>query len=123
MGVTGQVGPALVMSNDPWRLWIATNEVKLEQKNRSECPEYSPATSADTATTKVAIHKAPRAVHHRSSRDNLCRSTVDKATRCRRVSFFLLSFSHDPSAFERAMSSFFRISSSTRGAHLSQTSG
>jgi hypothetical protein len=111
------------MSNDPWCLGIATSEeVKLEQK-RSERSEYSPATSADTATTKVAIHKAPRAVHHRSSRDNLCRSIVDKDTRCRRVSFLLLSFSHDPSAFERAMSSFFRISSSTRGEHFSQTSG
>jgi hypothetical protein len=115
------VNPIAVTPNDPWRLGIATGKVNASGK--TERAEDAPATSADTATKRVATHKAPRAVHHRSSRDSLCRSMLDSATRCRRVSFFLLSFSHDPSAFERAMSSFFRISSSTRGAHLSQTSG
>jgi len=116
-----QVSPILVTSDDPWRLEIARG--KSTRAERLKRAEDAPATSADTATNKVATHKAPRAVHHRSSRDSLCRSMLDSATRCRRVSFFLLSFSHDPSAFERAMSSFFRISSSMRGAHLSQASG
>jgi hypothetical protein len=121
-GVMEQVSPILVVtSDDPLHLGITTRKSRRAEKKKRA--EDAPATSADTATNRVAIHKAPRAVHHRSSRDSLCRSMLDSATCCRRVSFLLLSFSHDPSAFERAMSSFFRISSSTRGEHLSQTSG